>query len=165
MISKNVPWNANVRAPIQASPPSIPNKMASCNTWTDRRIRKSDKHKNCLKTSSAAAFSYTAVDGLSSRDCAWLDLHFQSQRKSKKSPRLRNIPKYCVPPGERSMGNTSLKPWSAQSWCIFSWMNLCSYKASCLPMFPMVMTPAKKIQGSQERMYRKSGDVYWNNPW
>ena len=37
---------------------------------------------------------------------------------------------------------------------------LCLTKASCRPMLPMVMTPAKKIHGSQERMYRKSGDVY-----
>lgn len=29
-------------------------------------------------------------------------------------------------------------------------------------MFPIVITPAKKMQGSQERMYRKSGDVYLN---
>lgn len=27
-------------------------------------------------------------------------------------------------------------------------------------MFPIVITPAKKMQGNQERMYRKSGDVY-----
>lgn len=27
-------------------------------------------------------------------------------------------------------------------------------------MFPIVITPAKKMQGSQERMYRKSGEVY-----
>ena len=33
-------------------------------------------------------------------------------------------------------------------------------KASCRPMFPIVITPAKKIQGNQERMYRKSGEVY-----
>lgn len=32
--------------------------------------------------------------------------------------------------------------------------------ASCRPMFPTVTPPEKKIQGSQERMYRKSGDVY-----
>lgn len=29
-------------------------------------------------------------------------------------------------------------------------------------MFPIVITPAKKMQGNQERMYRKSGDVYLN---
>lgn len=29
-------------------------------------------------------------------------------------------------------------------------------------MFPIVITPAKKMQGSHERMYRKSGDVYLN---
>lgn len=33
-------------------------------------------------------------------------------------------------------------------------------KASWRPMLPIVMTPAKKMQGSQERMYRKSGEVY-----
>lgn len=33
-------------------------------------------------------------------------------------------------------------------------------KANCRPMFPIVITPAKKIQGNQERMYRKSGEVY-----
>lgn len=38
--------------------------------------------------------------------------------------------------------------------------NVLLTKASCRPMFPMVITPAKKIQGNQERMYRKSGEVY-----
>lgn len=33
-------------------------------------------------------------------------------------------------------------------------------KANCRPMFPIVITPAKKIQGNHERMYRKSGEVY-----
>ena len=32
--------------------------------------------------------------------------------------------------------------------------------ASCRPMFPTVTPPEKNMQGSQERMYRKSGDVY-----
>lgn len=32
--------------------------------------------------------------------------------------------------------------------------------ASWRPMFPTVTPPEKKIQGSQERTYRKSGDVY-----
>lgn len=27
-------------------------------------------------------------------------------------------------------------------------------------MLPIVITPAKKMQGNQERIYRKSGDVY-----
>lgn len=55
-------------------------------------------------------------------------------------------------------------PEIPQSWWVFSWMNLYSYKASCRPMFPIVITPAKKMQGSQERMYRKSGEVYWKTP-
>lgn len=33
-------------------------------------------------------------------------------------------------------------------------------RASCRPIFPTVITPAKKIHGSHERMYRKSGEVY-----
>ncbi len=33
-------------------------------------------------------------------------------------------------------------------------------RANCRPIFPTVMTPAKKIHGSQDRMYRKSGEVY-----
>ena len=32
--------------------------------------------------------------------------------------------------------------------------------ASWRPMLPMVTPPEKKMQGSQERTYRKSGDVY-----
>lgn len=32
--------------------------------------------------------------------------------------------------------------------------------ASCRPMLPTVTPPEKNMQGSQERMYRKSGDVY-----
>lgn len=32
--------------------------------------------------------------------------------------------------------------------------------ASCRPMFPTVTPPEKNIHGSQERTYKKSGDVY-----
>lgn len=32
--------------------------------------------------------------------------------------------------------------------------------ASCRPMFPTVTPPEKNMQGSQERTYKKSGDVY-----
>lgn len=32
--------------------------------------------------------------------------------------------------------------------------------ASCRPMLPTVTPPEKNMQGSQERTYRKSGDVY-----
>lgn len=35
--------------------------------------------------------------------------------------------------------------------------------ASWRPMFPTVTPPEKNMQGSQERMYRKSGDVYLIN--
>lgn len=43
-----------------------------------------------------------------------------------------------------------------QSLCGFSGTPM----ASCRPMFPTVTPPEKKMHGSQERMYRKSGDVY-----
>lgn len=33
--------------------------------------------------------------------------------------------------------------------------------ASCRPMLPTVTPPEKNMHGSQERTYRKSGDVYW----
>lgn len=32
--------------------------------------------------------------------------------------------------------------------------------ASCRPIFPTVTPPEKNIQGSHERTYKKSGDVY-----
>lgn len=32
--------------------------------------------------------------------------------------------------------------------------------ASCRPMFPTVTPPEKNMHGSQERTYKKSGDVY-----
>lgn len=32
--------------------------------------------------------------------------------------------------------------------------------ASCRPMLPTVTPPEKNMHGSQERTYRKSGDVY-----
>lgn len=32
--------------------------------------------------------------------------------------------------------------------------------ASCLPILPIVTPPEKKIQGSQDLTYRKSGSVY-----
>lgn len=35
--------------------------------------------------------------------------------------------------------------------------------ASCRPMFPTVTPPEKNIQGSHERTYKKSGDVYLRN--
>ncbi len=39
----------------------------------------------------------------------------------------------------------------------------CLTIASCRPMFPTVTPPEKNIQGSHERTYKKSGDVYLRN--
>lgn len=50
-------------------------------------------------------------------------------------------------------------PLSLSRPLLVKWLQFLT-KASCRPMFPIVITPAKKMQGNQERMYRKSGDVY-----
>ena len=50
-------------------------------------------------------------------------------------------------------------PLSLSPPLLIKWLQFLT-KASCRPMFPIVITPAKKMQGNQERIYRKSGDVY-----